>query len=349
MLRPVELGPNQPKQFYRGGGAITAFRGRPSSDEFRPEDWVASTTPRFGLEPDGLTRLPDGRYLRDAVEEDPEGWLGPAHLRYFGPSTALLVKLLDAGQRLPVHLHPPRSFAYRHLGSRHGKTEAWVVLSTTGAEPSVYLGWSRDVDGHELARWVAEQDAPAMLATMNKLVVRPGDAVLVPAGTAHAIGEGVFSLELQEPTDFSIMLELEGFGFPPGTGDLGLGRDLALSCVQRRAFDEGRLSGLRKSFHPAGRAPSTAQDVLPGAADAYFRAQRAGGGTTGLEPSFAVVVGIAGSGSLYGDDWRLPVGRGVTIAVPWSAGVTGIDGDADLLRCLPPLPSAASTDDPRGS
>ena len=181
----------------------------------RAEDWVASTTSRFGLGDDGLSRLPDGRYLRDAIETSPVEWLGPDHLDYFGAEPALLVKLLDAGQRLPVHAHPDRSFALRHLGSRHGKTEAWLVLGTEGAEPVVYLGWTGDVEPAELSTWVAQQDTALMLGRMHKLTVEAGDSVLVPAGTAHAIGSGVFSLELQEPTDFSVMLETEGFDIDP--------------------------------------------------------------------------------------------------------------------------------------
>ena len=227
VMRPIELGPNQPRQFYKGGEAIAELRGVGEGDGYRPEDWVASATPRFGMEEDGLSRLPDGRYLRDALEADPDSWLGPEHVKYFGASPALLVKLLDAGQQLPVHVHPNRSFAYRHLGSRHGKTESWVVLGTRGAEPVVYVGWSHDVETAELSRWVADQDAKAMLGNMHRLEVEPGDAVLVPAGTAHAIGEGIFAVELQEPTDFSVMLQLKGFDLDPAGGELGLGRELA--------------------------------------------------------------------------------------------------------------------------
>jgi hypothetical protein len=55
----------------------------------------------------------------------------------------VLVKLLDAGERLPVHAHPDRAFALRHLDCRNGKTEAWVVVGTSVADPVVYLGLSR--------------------------------------------------------------------------------------------------------------------------------------------------------------------------------------------------------------
>jgi mannose-6-phosphate isomerase len=353
VIKPVLLGPNQPRQFYQGGSAVAELRGTEVGDGFRPEDWVASATPRFGMSEDGLSRLPDGQYLRDALESDPERWLGPDHVAYFGSSPGLLVKLLDAGQRLPVHVHPDRSFAYRHLGSRHGKTEAWVVLGTEGADPELFLGWSRDVEAGELSRWVADQECGTMLANMHKLDVRPGDAVLVPAGTAHAIGQGVFVLELQEPTDFSIMLELEGFDLDPGGGELGLGRDLALSCVRQKAFSSADLDNLRRHGQTGKAAAGDSggvEQVLPDLANPYFRAERAHvpdeRHEVVLGPSFAVVLVVSGRGTLTGEGWEVAVKRGDTLVVPWGAGATKAVGQLELLRCLPPLPADARKDDP---
>ncbi len=273
-------------------------------------------------------------------------WLGPDHVEYFGSDPALLVKLLDAGQRLPVHVHPDRAFAARHLGSRHGKTEAWVVLGTSGSEPVVYLGWRRDVEPPELSRLVAEQDTATLLGLLNRLTVQAGDAVLVPAGTAHAIGEGVFSLELQEPTDFSIMLELEGFDIDPSGAYVGLDPELALSCVSRGALGERALGQVTlqpgrsgaSSLSSAG-GDGSVEDILPEAAAPYFRAQRVvGGDKVCLEPSFAVVVATAGEGQLEGPSWEAPVKRGDTLVVPWGAGAVKVEGKIELLRCLPPLP-----------
>ena len=109
---PLALDANTPRSFYRG--AVHRFRGLPpASDPYYPEDWIASTTARFGAAPAGLTTLPDGRLLADAIAADPAWWLGPAR----GPELTILVKLLDAGQRLPLHVHPDREFAKAHLGS----------------------------------------------------------------------------------------------------------------------------------------------------------------------------------------------------------------------------------------
>lgn len=137
-LRPVRLPANQPERFYRGGAAIAALRGEYEAREFGPEDWVASCTTLHGRSDLGLTVLPDGRSLRDAVAGHPDNWLGAAHVARFGADSALLVKLLDAGQRLPVHCHPSDEFAAAHFGSRFGKTEAWIVVGTTGPSATVH-------------------------------------------------------------------------------------------------------------------------------------------------------------------------------------------------------------------
>ena len=66
----------------------------------------------------------------------------------------LLAKLLDAGQRLPVHVHPTREYASRHLGCAYGKTEAWYILE---AEPgaAIYKGVHQGVTPGQLRAAVA--------------------------------------------------------------------------------------------------------------------------------------------------------------------------------------------------
>ena len=174
-----------------------------------PEDWVASVTTRWQEASSGLSRLPDGRLLRDAIAADPEAYLGPEHVAAYGSDPGLLVKLLDSAERLIVHCHPNREFARAHLGCAHGKTEAWLVVE---AEPraQVYLGFQRPVGLEELGTWVAEQRLEQMLAALHVLPVQTGSVVLVPAGVPHAIGPGILVVELQEPTDFTIALERRG-------------------------------------------------------------------------------------------------------------------------------------------
>ncbi len=338
-MKPLPLGPNQPHQFYRGGSRIAEFRGTAADRTDAPEDWVAATTTLFGTEHNGLTRLADGRYLRDAVEAEPEAFLGREHVERFGHDTGLLVKLLDAAERLPVHCHPDRRFARSHLGCAHGKTEAWLVLAADGPDAAVFLGFREKVDPATVSRWVERQQTAEMLAALNRLTVSPGDAVLVPAGTPHAIGAGVFVVELQEPTDFSVLIERTGFRLPAGVrGDLGLGDDVALRCLDTSAWDADRLQRAR-----AHRIPATGRvSALPSGADPFFRAERVvAEGSESFEPGFAVVVVLAGDGTLRsgaGGD-GLPLERGRTVLVPYAAGATTVTGSLDLVRCRPPSPA----------
>ncbi|WP_367136009.1 class I mannose-6-phosphate isomerase [Saccharothrix sp. HUAS TT1] len=325
--QPVALEANQPRQFYLGGAAIAAFRRRDDADG-GPEDWVGSTTAQFGKDEAGLSRLPDGRLLRDAVAADPVTWLGERHAAEFGADTALLVKLLDAGQRLPVHCHPSDAFAATHLGCRHGKTEAWIVIGTSGPDPTVHIGFREDVPAAVAAEWVSTQDSAAMLRALNPVRVSPGDTVFVPAGVPHAIGEGVFIVELQQPTDFSVTLEWQGFLADAEAGHLGLGYDKALDCLERRAQSPDDL--VRRTQALTGESV----DLFDAQADPFFRADRLHvSGTAALEPSFGVYVVLEGAGTLG----PVAVHRGSTVVVPHAAGEVVVTGDVVAIRCRPPV------------
>lgn len=339
-MRPVTLIANQPaRRFYRGGERIDAFRtgspapGPDGAASLRtPEDWVASCTTLFGERDLGRTRLPDGRWLHSAVEEDPDAWLGAAHVARYGSDVGLLVKLLDAGERLPVHVHPDVPFARAHLGLAHGKTEAWIVL----APATVGLGFARDVSREELDRWVREQDTHGMLAAMHHLAVDAGDAVLVPAGMPHAIGAGAFVVELQEPSDLSILMEWEGFAIDGlHDGHLGLGHETALGAVDRRGLSPAQVRSLVQAD------AAVRGELLPGAAE-FFRADRLGAGD-GWAASFAVVVVTRGHGRLRAGDDSVALAAGETLVVPAAWGDVRIDDDAEgasveLLLCRPPAP-----------
>ena len=342
-MKPLTLPPNQPPQFYRGGQAIAAFRGSGAAGtEFGPEDWVASTVTLFGT-PSGLTTLPGGTLLRDAIAADPLGYLGSAHVDAFGANPALLVKLLDAGERLPVHVHPNRDFARRHLDCPFGKTEAWIVIGTTGDDAAVYVGFRDDIDVETLGGWVAAQEEAKILAALNKVAVSAGDTVLIPAGTPHAIGAGVFVIELQEPTDFSVMLEWKSFGLPErAASQLGLDPALALQCVDRTGWDADRLASAITRHAFAGDGT---RSVFPSAADPFFRGEHvAVRDPVTWQPQFAVVVVADGTARLESSGRSfepVDVRRGDTVLVPHGAGEVRVSGSARVVRCLPPVTPAA--------
>jgi mannose-6-phosphate isomerase len=294
--------PERVYRFYRGGALIDRLRGEPGRDGEFPEDWVGSVTaarnPRRDEPEAGLARLADGRLVRDAVAEDPAYWGSPQ----------VLVKLLDPAVRLPVHAHPSRAFAREHLGSESGKTEAWIVVATREAEAEVWLGLSETVEPARYRGWIEGQDTEALLGSLNRIVVTPGDVLFVPAGVPHAIGAGALIVELQEPTDFSVVCEWKGFPISADDAHLGLGWDRALEALDLSAF-----------------TPSLG---LPPEARAFFdvddRAEPAG--------RFAVLLVLEGEGEIDGQ----PARAGDAFVLPAGGESFGVRGSLRVLRCLGP-------------
>jgi mannose-6-phosphate isomerase len=334
---PIVLPANTPRSFYRGAGRISRFRGTPApSDPYYPEDWIGSATARHGAAPAGLTTLPGGRLLADAIAADPERWLGPAHVARHGADPAILVKLLDAGERLPLHVHPGRRFARSHLASPYGKTEAWVIVDAAPGA-AVHLGFARDVEAGELDRWVRDQRVAEMLAATNRVPVRASDAIVCPAGLPHAIGADILLVEVQEPTDFSVLLEWDGYDIDGEAGHLGLGFDQALRCVDRASWDERRLGGLRATRRHGRRVRPGTDRLFPEIADEFFAAERVRPDPVGvLDPAFSVVVVVEGAGVLAPEHGRpVEVGAGATLLVPYASGHCTLRGDLTAIRCRP--------------
>jgi mannose-6-phosphate isomerase len=341
-VKPIALPAHQLRCFYQGGSRIAALRGDGDAS-WSPEEWIASATPRFGEVVAGLSPLEDGTLLRDAIAADPDGWLGKAHVEAFGADPAILIKLLDAGERLPVHVHPNREFARRHLDCPYGKTEAWVVIEVTGDDPHVYLGFKDDVAEDTLRALVDSQDSQGFLDLMHRLPVAVGDTIVVPSGTPHATGAGVFVVELQEPTDFSILLEHEPFDIDGvAKGHLGIGFDLALQAVNRAAVSAEEIDTWRAHVDLDTRA-DVPQKTMPPIADPYFRADlvRPARGTC-VPAGFGVVVVIDGAGSLTGSGGDpVAVSRGDVLVIPHGAGDVTISGTVGIVWSRPPAPDQA--------
>lgn len=340
---PMLLDDNRVPVFYAGGDQINDFRGL-AEPVPGPEDWVGSlvTLPSAILPPDadptsGLSRVADGTTLLDLVAADPHGWLGADLARAYGGSSALLVKLLDAGERLPVHCHPTRDFARRNLDSVFGKTEGWIVMRAQ-PDAALWVGMHQDVSTTDMRRWIDAQDADSMLKAMIRIPAKPGMVVYVPAGVPHSIGPGVMITELQEPTSFSILAEHEPFGVPSQAAALGVGWDLAMSCFDLGSFETRMQALLPQQTVIARTSGGEVVSLFDREADEFFRAWRitSSDSVTLPEPSFAVLVVVAGAGHLSWFGGTFPVRAGQTVVVPYTVGPLTFSGSLDVIACLPP-------------
>ncbi|HKI87771.1 MAG TPA: class I mannose-6-phosphate isomerase [Draconibacterium sp.] len=235
--------PNRVWRTYPGGRVLDQLVGNKNpEDSHFPEDWIASTTKAVnkGRENivEGISKieLNDKQiYLTSLFQKYPDKMLGKNHFDKYGANTQFLLKFLDSAIRLHIQVHPTISFAQKYLNSNSGKTEAYVILGIRDEvkEPYIYLGFQKKPELELLKSTIEKQDIEMLLSFFEKIPIRQGDVFVVPGGLPHAIGEGVFMIEIMEPTDFVARLEFErgGYLLPEESRFMGKGIDFALNMV----------------------------------------------------------------------------------------------------------------------
>lgn len=139
--------------------------------------------------------------LRDLMATDREALLGSASATV-EDRFPVLVKFLSASKPLSVQVHPDDATAQRLHAGESGKTESWYILD---ADPGslVYLGLNEGVD---VSQFGAVASGPGLVDLLRPWPVKAGQFVHVPAGTLHAIGEGITLVEVQQNSDVTYRL-----------------------------------------------------------------------------------------------------------------------------------------------
>lgn len=105
----------------------------------------------------------------------------------------ILIKLIDAKQKLSVQVHPNDEYALKNEGE-FGKTEMWYVVDCDDGAELIY-GFTKDISKEEFARRITDN---SLTDVCNFVKVQKGDVFFIPAGTLHAIGEGMLIAEVQQ-------------------------------------------------------------------------------------------------------------------------------------------------------
>ena len=355
--QPLLLLPNRVYRVWQGGALLDRLQGKPRpEDSHFPEEWVGSTTVSRLPDRDpeeGLSRvaLPDGSpvLLKSLVEAFPEAMLGAAHVARYGRQLGVLCKLLDSAVRLPIQCHPDRSFARQYLHSEFGKTEAWLIIDTrviNGVPPYILFGFRDGVTEEEFRRAVRAQDIPAQVAALNHLEVRPGQVYLVTAGTPHAIGPGVFMVEVQEPTDLVVNSEYTVGEIRRTEAQcfMGLSFDLGMRCFNYRAA--GMEYARRHTLLPRTLQEDSQghEEILigPESTPCFGAARLTVRGTTPDRDRGRCYIGIVteGRGQLTGPGCDVALHPGTTLCIPAVSQHQAYralpDAPLTLIKCFPP-------------
>ena len=177
------------KDYLWGGNRLVELFGKESPYEITAESWELSA------HPDGQSRIYGGGFVGmpfgDFIKEYGSkvcGWKSTTFERF-----PILIKFIDATNALSVQVHPYDDYAFVNE-YEFGKNEMWYVMDAKQGS-YLYCGFSREISKEELKKRIAENTVTEVL---NKIEVKKGDVVFIPAGTMHAIGEGLLICEIQQ-------------------------------------------------------------------------------------------------------------------------------------------------------
>lgn len=302
-----------------GGTRLAKAYGRRGTPPVCAESWEVADRPEgMSVVANGPLR---GATLGELVAESPAQFVGANHAR--GPFP-LLIKLIDARERLSVQVHPNDETARTHGG--HAKTEAWFVLDAA-ADAGVYAGLARPDAPGALRRALADGTVETLLKWTP---VRPGGAVFVPGGCLHAIGAGCLLLEVQQNSNTTYRVHDWG-----RVGADGKPRDLHIEEAMA-VIDWHAAPPEFREPRPAGEDGGAR--VSEAVACPYFRIERRDLDRSAVlchaGDSFSVLFGLEGVTTLRCGPVRERLTPGATALIPACCAETGLVPEAPGARIL---------------
>lgn len=263
----------------------------------------------------------DGKTLSEVIEAEGREVLGTNNkdIRDF----PVLIKIIDARDKLSVQVHPDDDYAYKYE-NENGKTEAWYVLKCDEGASLIY-GVNHDMEREEFA---AAIENGTLLDDVNVVPVKPGDVVFIPSGMLHAIGEGILLAEVQQSSNSTYRV----FDYMRRDKNGNL-RELHV----KKAVDVMNLKVTDVNFSAEGSPEKTGDAVktyLTGCQ--YFKMTRVElDGTytdTADETSFVSLLVLDGEGKITSEDGEIALKKGSSIFIPASKGEYSVSGKLEILE-----------------
>ena len=257
-----------------------------------------------------------GKTMQAYIDEHGPAVIGTA---YAGGDFPLLVKLIDACDKLSVQVHPNDDYAARVENDR-GKTEMWyIVEADEGAE--IIYGLKDRMTAEEFCAAVREGK---LADTMHHCPVHAGETYFIPSGMLHAIGAGILIAEIQQNCDLTYRVyDYERRGADGSLRELHVDKALDVTVP----FTEEEVNAIR---YEAGAA---SEQTL--AHCRYFKTDK----LTVNEPttitvddsSFAFLLCLEGEGTVTAGGMTCPVARADGYYLPAGLGDVTLDGNVTVL------------------
>lgn len=258
--------------------------------------------------------------LKDLTSKFPHALLGSEVAQKTHNRFPLLIKLLDCAEWLSIQVHPDDQLAIELEGPGHsGKTEAWYVLDA-GPDAQLIAGTRPGINNRQLE--IAIRNG-TILDVVQRHNIKPDDAVLIEAGTIHALGPGALIYEIQQSSD--ITYRVFDWDRPAKAG-----RELHIE----KSIAAGRAKTTRP-IHSKQIAPQSAHQSL--IKSDYFSLEKIFSSgkkiqLSTLELSFHVLTLISGQAEIFTANFHQELGIFESVLIPASTGAYQISGDFQILK-----------------
>lgn len=311
MLYPLKFNPIY-KEILWGGRRIAQYFDREIPDGNIAESWELS------CRADSMSIVSNGEYrgaeLSTLICKYKEKILGTQIYEKYGLNFPLLVKIIDANDRLSVQVHPDDEYA-KLIGENNGKNEMWYVLDAKDDAKLIY-GLKQNVSREDFVNAIKKG---TIIDTLNEVQVKAGDCLYIPSGTVHAILEDILIAEIQQNSNTTFRI----FDWDR-TDKHGNKRELHIE----RALDVINFDTNKSQISNSNQKVRLIESEYFNVDEININDKHI---LTVPKEVFMVVMNISGLGKIYWENGTEIINKGDTLLLPASLGDIEIEGKLKIL------------------
>ncbi len=297
-----------------GGGRLKELPGADRPDGPVGEAWIMSC--RDGA----VSRIANGPLAGACLSDYLDAFPDAAGSACTDGVFPLLIKLIDAADKLSVQVHPDDGYAAKNE-KEQGKCEIWYVIDAVPG--SVIIAGLADGAN---AKNVTEKEPDEGL--FRKIYPAPGDVIFIPPGLVHSIGAGILICEIQQNSDLTY--RIFDFGRKWGGAPRELHLQKAADCIVNYSNDD--IDRLR--FSKGGRDdPSVLCSCEKFTVKKYRATENDPAVFRVKDDRFAALTAVSGDAEaeLVSGETVIPLTFGACVFLPAGSGGVTVRGKAEFL------------------
>lgn len=314
-MYPLLLKPTV-KDYLWGGKKLKTDYGYETDKEIAAEAWV------FSCHKDGENIVINGDMKGKTLSEVLKLWgtsaIGERAAEF--SDFPILIKLIDAKQKLSIQVHPNDEYALKNEGE-FGKTEMWYVVDCDEGAELIY-GFKKEVSKEEFRRRIEDN---TLTEVCNFVPVHKGDVFFISAGTLHAIGEGILIAEVQQNSNSTYRVSDYGrLGADGKPRELHIDKAIDVTKCEKPSVPYGQVGAVTEKGNDKCRELASCELFTTKLISLKEKFEISN------KESFVSLLVLNGSASFSWVDGKMQIKKGDSIFVPMGLDIT-LEGEAEIL------------------